>query len=753
MCNRNCTQLPLNISSLLAAWCTPSPLHHLHHLRHLTTDGLGYADDGEDHLFDDPDAQQALRKRGVHGELSAAELKKAKKRNAAAAAAGKGGGGDDDDFESAEKTLGKGILSYMNKTSVGPDAVARPDKIRKQGEAGATAASKPRASAGASLDLDAMLDGLVAAPKPAPPKKTHGRATAAPAYALRPGAPGAASSSYCGSDEAPWDGGGDDGDGGGDGGGMVDDPADDAGAAAVVPEKRSRFGKAGGAGAGMVKAAEEAAAAAAAKKAAAAAAASQSSGGGGPGERGPRSSEAVSLASDILLDGSSGGAGSLGAPTAQNALDPSLWLGKDPVTGETFLDMFWIDACEQNGVVYLFGKVAVRDPAGAVAAGGASVANGSQEGSASQGASSQRAADDKEVPTVSCCVVVKNLMRSMFVLPRELPGEEDAKTGAPRRVGLGEVHKELTGLLMGACIPKGGGSGFKCKPVKRRYAFEDTTIPRAETEYLKVVYPAVYPAPPLEGYAGGVGSTFSHILGAQTAPLEHFLVKRKLMGPQWVRIKAPKLEGTSASWCKLEVNVDDPKAVGRCEEQPPAPTVSTMTVQMKTVVNPKTHAHEVVAVAAALHRGVQLDRATEESRRDMKWFIAVRPLGTSAGDSAASRLPHDLKQVLGASNMGAVVTLPNERALLSMLLTRIGAEDPDVLVSHNLFGFDFDVLLTRSIEHKLGLWSKLGRLRKSKMPNMKGRAGSNREGLIASAATGRILADTCVLCCVFLPSS
>jgi DNA polymerase alpha subunit A len=209
-----------------------------------------------------------------------------------------------------------------------------------------------------------------------------------------------------------------------------------------------------------------------------------------------------------------------------------------------------------------------------------------------------------------------------------------------------------------------------------------------------------------------------------------------------VRIKSPKLDGTSASWCKLEVNVDDPKALAKAPDQPPAPTVSTMTVQMKTVVNPKTHAHEVVAVAAALHRGVQLDRATDENRRDMKWFIAVRPLGTSVGPHGAARLPHDLKDVLGASNMGAVVTLPNERALLSMLLTRIGAEDPDVLVSHNLFGFDFDVLLSRSIEHKLGLWSKLGRLRKSKMPNMKGRAGSNREALIAGASTGRILADT-----------
>ena len=196
----------------------------------------------------------------------------------------------------------------------------------------------------------------------------------------------------------------------------------------------------------------------------------------------------------------------------------------------------------------------------------------------------------------------------------------------------------------------------------------------------------------------------------------------------------------------MQVNLDDPKAVVKCPEDHPSPTVTTMTVQMKTVVNPKTHAHEVVAVAACLHKNVALDCATEENRKAMKWFIAVRPLGTSAGTQHPARLPHDLKSILAASNMAAVQQLPNERALLSMLFTKIGAEDPDVLVSHNLFGFDFDVLLTRAVEHKLGVWSKMGRLRKAKLPAMKGGAkgggGNNREAIIASAATGRILADT-----------
>jgi hypothetical protein len=51
-----------------------------------------------------------------------------------------------------------------------------------------------------------------------------------------------------------------------------------------------------------------------------------------------------------------------------------------------------------------------------------------------------------------------------------------------------------------------------------------------------VVYSAAHKAPDDElTYEGG--RTWDKILGAHTAPLEHFLLKRKLMGPAWIRIK------------------------------------------------------------------------------------------------------------------------------------------------------------------------------------------------------------------------
>lgn len=54
-----------------------------------------------------------------------------------------------------------------------------------------------------------------------------------------------------------------------------------------------------------------------------------------------------------------------------------------------------------------------------------------------------------------------------------------------------------------------------------------------------------------------------------------------------------------------------------------------------------------------------------------------------------------------------IQTMPNERALLSLFFQKLQQEDPDVLVAHNLMGFDFDILLSRAVYLKLATWSKV----------------------------------------------
>ncbi|XP_058726940.1 DNA polymerase alpha catalytic subunit-like [Vicia villosa] len=73
--------------------------------------------------------------------------------------------------------------------------------------------------------------------------------------------------------------------------------------------------------------------------------------------------------------------------------------------------------------------------------------------------------------------------------------------------------------------------------------------------------------------------------------------------------------------------------------------------------------------------------------------------------------------------------------------------DSDVLVGHNISGFDLDVLLHRSQACKVpsSLWSKLGRLNRSTMPKLERRGktfGFGTDPAIMSCVAGRLLCDT-----------
>jgi DNA polymerase Pol2 len=380
--------------------------------------------------------------------------------------------------------------------------------------------------------------------------------------------------------------------------------------------------------------------------------------------------------------------------------------------GEKYLDMFWIDAAERNGEILLFGKVAVD----------------------------QRVGTKTTTSYTSCCALVKNNLRNLFFLPRKKANSDEYES-------MMDVHGEVKSILQPSCIPNVAGASWAGKVVNRKYAFEDPTIPREESQYLKVVYDAKYPVPPHEVCDEG-GKFVEKILGAGASTLENFIVKRKLMGPCWIRIKDPVAAKAPASWCKLELQVENPKSITRLDlvetgtPRPPPPVV-TMSLKLKTIVNPKTHKSEIVSVSAICHKQVLLDTASDESTRHMTQLSLIRPLG-SAGTASANNVlpqfPRDIDQEIKAS-MPQLQRMPNERALLSRLFAQIGMWDPDVIVGHNAFGFDMEVLLSRCIEHKVSAWSKIGRRRKMQLPS-KSHFTGGKDWAIMEALSGRLLCDT-----------
>ncbi|KAF9155077.1 DNA-directed DNA polymerase alpha catalytic subunit pol1 [Linnemannia schmuckeri] len=357
------------------------------------------------------------------------------------------------------------------------------------------------------------------------------------------------------------------------------------------------------------------------------------------------------------------------------------------------LRMYWIDACEVRGVVYLFGK-ALQKSTNAY---------------------------------VSCCVAVHNMERNIFVLPRSHRVDSEGKE-TNVEVDMADVYTEFDSIRQAHKI-----TSWLSKPVERKYAFELPGIP-SSAEYLKVVYKYSLPSLP----ADLKGETFSHVFGANTSALEHFIIKRNLMGPCWLEINQTRTNNTKVSWCKAEFIVDnekDIKPMNESSDLPPPPLV-VMSLSLRTVINPKDKANEIVSVSTSVYHEVRLDDPVESNRRNVSKQTYIRPLTTSP-------FPVGFDRVVERSKV-KILKQPSERTLLNLLLANIFRTDPDVIVGHNFVGFDLDVLLHRMKHTKADHWSRVGRLRRTIWPKLQTGAGGMGDTTAQekNIVSGRLMCDT-----------
>ncbi|KAJ1730945.1 DNA-directed DNA polymerase alpha catalytic subunit pol1, partial [Coemansia sp. Benny D160-2] len=364
--------------------------------------------------------------------------------------------------------------------------------------------------------------------------------------------------------------------------------------------------------------------------------------------------------------------------------------------------MYWLDALEKNGALYLVGKTRTD--------------NGSEY--------------------QSCCVKVSGIERNVFLLPRIDPATDE-------RYPVLAVHRELETLA-----PRHGVREFACKPVERKYAFEVPGVP-ASAEYLKVVYGFDKPALP----ADLSGKTFSHAFGTSYSALELFLLKRRLMGPCWVAVRGARrvVEAQDRlSWCRSEYTVDEPKDVRAMSDDEidgahlaRVPPLTTLTMSLKTVMNHKDNRNEVVAISMLVHRNASLDDPTPAAKRtNATQITAIRQL-------TGIPLPADFARVAQAQSQRGALTIEvakTETALLNFFTAFMHRTDPDVVAAHNFYGFDLDVLLHRMQELRIDGWSKLGRLRRTQFPRLQttGSGGGMGESTFGERqiVTGRIICDT-----------
>ncbi|KAJ0704122.1 putative DNA-directed DNA polymerase [Helianthus annuus] len=356
----------------------------------------------------------------------------------------------------------------------------------------------------------------------------------------------------------------------------------------------------------------------------------------------------------------------------------------------------------------------------------------------------------------SCCVVVKNMQRCIYAIPSGhafnetaiLKLEESKVSPADFLTKLHEMASGLKADLTKQLLDR-NVSNFSMKPVKRNYAFERSDIERREHYVLKISYP--FKDPPLSSDLKG--ETFSALLGTHTSALELFLIKRKIKGPSWLSISKFSSCSTAqrVSWCKFEVTVDcskDIKVANNPTNTGEIPPVVVTAINLKTVINQKQNTNEIASASVICCHRAKIDTpmlASEWTRPGMlSHFTVVRKLEDGLFPMGFSKEAADRNSKAGSN----IISMESsERALLNRLMIELHKLDSDILVGHNISGFDLDVLLNRVKACKVpnSMWSKIGRLKRSEMPRLsKGSTvfGSGASPGIMSCIAGRLLCDT-----------
>lgn len=321
---------------------------------------------------------------------------------------------------------------------------------------------------------------------------------------------------------------------------------------------------------------------------------------------------------------------------------------------------FWLDYVDAHGQLMLFGKVLDR-------------------------------ATNKYV---SASLAIDGMERCVFLQPRPRTLSHGHETDMVP--GEDELFEEFEAMRS-----RFGIKSWLGKWVTRKYAFELPDVP-AEGPYLKIKYGFDEPALP----ADVSGATFLRAHGTHTSAFELFVVKRRIMGPCWLRVEHAAVHREAPhTWCKLELRVDEPKSVtpyADSDESAPkdAPPLTVMSLALRSVVNFKENKREIVAASARVWRDLAIENATPVEQVPSSSFVAVRSLGAS--------FPPRFEATAAQSG---VKSFKYERLLLQSLLAQIQFYDADVIVSHDFVGSTLDILLHRLRELKCEQWTRIGRLR------------------------------------------
>lgn len=372
-----------------------------------------------------------------------------------------------------------------------------------------------------------------------------------------------------------------------------------------------------------------------------------------------------------------------------NSSPEPLTIGRSKCEKEQVLDskgsfkMFWLDYCEVDNSLVLFGKIRTNDNS-----------------------------------FVSGMVQIRGLCRELYFLPREGKTPQD-------------IHEEIIPLL----LKKYGLSTLRAKPEKMKYCFELPNIPR-ESDYLKVLLPFDTPESKHDLIPSDLSSdTFYHVFGGNSNIFESFAVQKKIMGPCWLEFKNGDFNALqNASNCAMEVLINKPQDIQPLDMKS-VPGLDAMSLAIQTVMNQKDNKQEIVSMSICTYKNISLDSPIPENLKPDSTVTLVRP---PRGNSFPLGFANLAKQKL----KGQTRCFNNEKLLLSCFCAMLKLSDPDVIIGHRLGSVYLDVLSHRLHDLNIPTFDALGRRARKQWPDRFGKNNSSMNHFyVHELMSGRLVCD------------
>jgi len=352
----------------------------------------------------------------------------------------------------------------------------------------------------------------------------------------------------------------------------------------------------------------------------------------------------------------------------------------------------------------------------------------------------------------SISIVLKNIDRVCYIIPKDDKingGKYDLESVTNE---FHELRKNKFGFI----------NNVKTKNTKKKYCFE-LPIEHGFYDCLEIRYDSNLGQIPSNLNA----KTFDYIFGKNSSLLETVLIEKNIRGPCWLKIEkdgfTDKCGNQHLTWSKYEIEIERySKNISVFDSQisipshDPAespifnnpqfsylkntPPLNVFSISTKTIrINDQP---EIYAICGTFINGYLLeDEKGENEKQSMVPIIVVRKVDH----------PHikfeDLEKIKNKPEfIGALFMIAqNETAVINQFINKISQYDPDVIVGHKLYTEHFDFLINRINKLKITNWSKIGRLKRDRLPKYIN--VNNRDANISRLTTyGRLICDTLLSC-------